>query len=295
MKRYGLLMTVRNFKIMKNVSLFCRVLLLTAALTVATHAGDYARFHFIGFSNSGRYLAFEEYGMIDEPEDGSPYAAIYIVDVDRNTLATAPVKTKHSIYPDGPLDGFEARVRLANRRRAARELRRFGIVEGNTGLQVVAHLINEYDTDYEENSEVRSDSEPVRATPVPPKDKTDPLSGYIAMLPQRVSFTKRGNALYRDGFYQIKINPVPVKQKNCDEDERDLFSFEMTLTNEEKKTRVLQPAGKIPASRGCVNGYGIQEAFIYKNRLAVFVGVFTRGWEGENMRLMAVTGFLDEQ
>ena len=86
---------------------------------------------------------------------------------------------------------------------------------------------------------------------------------------------------------------MPVTQKNCDEYERDMFSFELSLTNEIKETRILQHSGIVPKNRGCVDGYGIQEVFIYRNYVAAFLGVFTRGWEGENLRLIAVTGKLD--
>ena len=91
-----------------------------------------------------------------------------------------------------------------------------------------------------------------------------------------------------------KLNlPVSVTQKNCDEDDRDRFSIELSLTNEIKETRILQHSGIVPKNRGCVDGYGIQEVFIYRNYVAAFLGVFTRGWEGENLRLIAGTGKLD--
>ena len=306
---------------MRKLKLSVWTIVILAAFSSVAFAGDYAHFHFIGFSNGGKYLAFEEYGIKDEVEDSSPYASIYIVNVDQNNFATAAVKTILDVYPLANYDDYETKVRTINRRKAKKKLKRFGIVEGNTGLQVAAHLMNEYDTDYEETDEPTKEPEP---TPTPDEDANiyssnsnsnsssdeninsninanndslkkkinDPLSSYLELLPQRVSFTKRGNALYRDGFYQIKIKPVPVKQKNCDEYERDMFSFEMTLTNESHETKIMQKSGKVPKNRGCVDGYGIQEAFLYKNKLAVFVAIFTRGWEGENLRLMAVTGNL---
>jgi predicted secreted protein len=306
---------------MKKFRQLAFTILILAAFSSVTLAGDYAHFHFIGFSNGGKYLAFEEYGINDDVDDASPYAAIYIVNVDENIFATAPIKTNLDVYPQADWDEYETKVRDKNRRKANKQLRRFGIVDGNTGLQVAAHLMNEYDTDYEERTEPIKEVEPtpdenanisssnsnsnsssnqninanINANTYPLKqEKIDPMSSYYASLPQQVSFTKAGNALYRIGFYQIKIKPVPVTQKNCDEYERDMFSFEMTLTNEAKETKILQKSGKVPKNRGCVNGYGIQEAFVYKNKLAVFVGIFTRGWEGENLRLMAVTGDLDD-
>ena len=306
-------------------------------------AGDYAHFHFIGFSRDGKYLAFEEYGINDAVEDSSPYATLYIVDVEKNRWATNPFKTSGHQSPEvtnAPYDAgkLEDEVRAKARRRAARQLKEFGIIDGNTGLQVAAHLINEYkigeqtvllpqndaeasasNTNSNTSQNAATNSSAANANSNSPVNQNtsfnqktaanssakadsqaekeaerDPLSDYVAYLPQAVAFTKRGNTLYRDGYYELKINPVPVKQKNCDEYEREMFSFELMLKNEQNETRLLQKAGEVPKNRGCVNGYGIQEAFLYRNKLAVFVGIFTRGWEGENLRLMAVTGNLDD-
>ena len=284
---------------MKKIQQLAFSISILLAISSVTLAGDYARFHFIGFSNGGKYLAFEEYGITDTVEESSPYSVIYIINVDENNFAALPIKAKLNTDAVDNFDELEFTVRDKNRKHAAKQLKRFGIVNGNTGLQVAAHLINEYDTDYEEATEPTKEVEPTPTrnsntnTYLLKEEKVDPMSKYVAFLPQQISFTKRGNSLYRDGFYQIKIKPVPVKQKNCDEYERDMFSFEMTLTNEQKETRVLQKFGAVPPNRGCATGYGIQEAFLYHNKLAVFVAIFTPGWEGENLRLMAVTGELD--
>lgn len=324
---------------MRTIQLFVCILILSAA----AFAGDYAHFHFIGFSADGNYLAFEEYGFNDELDDDSAYSNIYIVNVRENRWAIKPFLTHGgsiSSYSNGKYnqDEVETETRDRCRRKAAKQLKRFKIVDGNPGLQTAAHLMNEYDTDYEEvaptaeelakrkaqdekdeaeimentgkwananvansnsntssnsnsntSSNSNSDSDSFQSEEV----KSDPLDVYKIFLPQQVSFTKRGNALYRDGFYQLKIKPVPVTQTNCDNYERNMFSFELSLTNESKETRILQKSGRVPSNRGCVDGYGIQEVFIYRNYVAAFLGVFTRGWEGENLRLIAVTGKLD--
>ncbi len=297
-------MPEQEIKIMRKIQLLICVLILSASAL----AGDYAHFHFIGFSRDAKYLAFEEYGFNDDVDDDSAYSKIYIVNVRENRWVIEPFISNGNFpsYDENkPTDSdkLETEVRDKNHRKAAKSLKRFKIIDGNTGLQVAAHLINEYDTDYNEATEPPKslptpDAEKVTVninpnTSLPKEIKHNPLAGYQVFLPQQVSFTKRGNALYREGFYQLKIKPVPIKQKNCDEYERDMFSFELSLTNESKETRILQHSGKVPKNRGCVDGYGIQEVFIYHNYLAVFIGVFTYGWEGENLRLIAVTGKLD--
>lgn len=251
---------------MKKIRQTAFAILISAIIASAAFAGDYAHFHFIGFSKDGRYLSFEEYGINDDVDDASAYSSIYIVDVDKNRFAVSPLKARGFSEQEA-----EDSVRRRNKRSAAKQLKRFGIVDGNTGLQVAAHLINEY----------------------PSGDQNKPALGEAKLLPQQVAFTKRGNPLYRDGYYEVKVKPVSVKQV-CGGQEGDWTSFEMTLKNEREITRILQKAGKVPPTRGCPHHYGIQEAFIYHNKLAVFVGIFTRGWEGDNLRLMAVTGALDD-
>jgi predicted secreted protein len=251
---------------MKKIRQIAFAILISAIVSSAALAGDYAHFHFIGFSKDGKYLAFEEYGIKDEVDDASAYSSIYIVNVEKNQFAVSPFKANGISEKEN-----EDSVRNRNKRRAAKQLKRFGIVDGNTGLQVAAHLINEY----------------------PNGDQNKPAPPDAQRLPQQVAFTKRGNPLYRDGYFEVKLKPVSVRQV-CDGQEDDWTSFEVTLKNERDETRILQKAGKAPKNRGCPLDYGIQEAFIYKNKLAVFVGIFTRGWEGDNLRLMAVTGDLDD-
>jgi predicted secreted protein len=251
---------------MKKIRQIAFAILISAIISSAAFAGDYAHFHFIGFSKDGKYLAFEEYGINDDIDDASAYSSIYIVNVEKNRFAVSPLKANGISEKED-----EDSVRNRNKRRAAKQLKRFGIVDGNTGLQVAAHLINEY----------------------PNGDQNKPAPGEAKLLPQQVAFTKRGNPLYRDGYFEVKLKPVSVKQV-CGGDEGDWMSFELTLKNERDETRILQKAEKVSKNRGCPNDYGIQEAFIYQNKLAVFVGIFTNGWEGDNLRLIAVTGELDD-
>jgi predicted secreted protein len=53
-------------------------------------AGDYAHFHFIGFSRDAKYLAFEEFGITDY--EGRAYSSIYVINVRRNELAVPAFK-----------------------------------------------------------------------------------------------------------------------------------------------------------------------------------------------------------
>jgi len=80
--------------------------------------------------------------------------------------------------------------------------------------------------------------------------------------------------------------------------ERDCFGFgkakifELTLTREHR-TKTLQRDRALPRSRGCALRYTIDQVYIYRNIIAVFIAVITPGFEGPNIRQLVVTGTLD--
>jgi predicted secreted protein len=227
-------------------------------------AGDYAHLHFIGFSRDARYMAFEEFGIMDY--EGHAYSSIYFIDVENNIFAAAPVKTVgKSMRWNEDDEEFMEPVRHLNRIKAATGFRKFRIVEGNTGILVAAHVVNE----------------------LPPVgDEKGSESG----IPMRVAFTKRGNTLYREGYWEIDLKETPTGEEKYGQ---KLETFQLTLKNESGEATILQKAGKLPKTRESATGYAFQQAFRYRNRLAVFVGVFSRGWEGDDMRFVAVTGRLE--
>src|SRR5688572_13468042 len=65
---------------------------LLSLLAVGVRAGDYAKLNFIGFSKTGKYLAFEEYGVQDG--SGFPYSAFYIVNVETNSYVAGPFESR---------------------------------------------------------------------------------------------------------------------------------------------------------------------------------------------------------
>ena len=66
--------------------------LLAASLTLVSPAaaGSAAAFNPLGFSEDGRYFAFEEFGVQDG--SGFPFASVYIIDVVDDRWAGAPVR-----------------------------------------------------------------------------------------------------------------------------------------------------------------------------------------------------------
>ena len=71
---------------------------LALLLAAPAVAGDRALADFIGFSEDGRYFAFEEYGVQDG--SGFPYSTIYVIDLTDDTGCPArPTATRPTTRP----------------------------------------------------------------------------------------------------------------------------------------------------------------------------------------------------
>ncbi len=74
-----------------NLRLKAAIFSLAAFLSAETlWAGDASKLKVIGFSQDGKYLAFEVYGVQDG--SGMPYCEVYLVDVEKNDFVGRPVK-----------------------------------------------------------------------------------------------------------------------------------------------------------------------------------------------------------
>ena len=236
---------------------FVFVLILAFATTAC--AGYFSKLSFIGFSNSGRYLAFEEYGTQDG--SGFPFSTIYFIDTTKNVFA-APV-TKVVVEDEM---GLESTARARSAALAAKKLKQFGIVRGNTGNIVVSHQL----TDLTFQGDVGAKAE------------------------TSVKFAEEMWSMHQEGEYELVLNPIKVTTKDCEPYGYDIFMMELKLTDKmgDGKTKFLQKDTSLPASRGCVMSYRIQDVYLYKGTIAVFMSFNTPGFEGPDMRFMAATGKL---
>lgn len=229
--------------------------LILFAMSVNTLAGDYANLNFIGFSKDGKHLAFEEYGTQDG--SGYPYSTIYFINTEKNSYAAAPVMIK--IEKETATE-TQARNRAALA--ASKKLRELKIVRGNTGTHTVSRLLT--DLTYEKKSNESSET---------------------------VRFAEIIASMYHKGDYELTLQTIETKTKDCEPYEMDVFKFELALKDRENDTRrVLQKDNELPKSRGCAIEYRIQDVYLYENKVAVFINVFTPGFEGPDMRFMVVTG-----
>lgn len=235
-------------------SLVFAVVLLLASNCVA---GDYATLNVIGFSKDGRYLAFEEYGIQDG--SGFPFSNIYFIDTAKNAYAAPSIAVR--IEKETAL---QSTARKRSALLAANKIKQFGIVKGNTGRLVVSHLMTDETFD----------------------DGSDDKKGNF------VKFAEEVQSMHREGDYELLLTTIAANNKDC-EVYGDVFMLELKLTNKaDDSSKFLQKDATLPPGRGCPLSYRIQDVYVYKGVIAVFVNVFTQGFEGPDMRYMAVTGKL---
>lgn len=255
-----------KIKICLLLVVWCALMALTPSKILA---GDYADLHFIGFSRDGKYLAFEQYGTADG--SGYPYAYLYLVDAEKNTFASKPFE----VYLENERATEEDAVKKVEAL-AARKMRQLKIERGNTGKLILAHPLTDETLDLPQVSDDEKFS--------------------------KVRFKVRPYPMEQSGFIELKLNSIPVKPANCDDDSGvyEFFKFELTLDSldgdGEKRieTEILQKDIILPPQRGCPTSYRQERVYLYKDKLAVFINMFSRGYEGDNMRYMVVTGKLPQ-
>jgi hypothetical protein len=72
--------------------------------------------------------------------------------------------------------------------------------------------------------------------------------------------------------------------------------FKLTLSYNEGQTQVLQEDKRLPPTRGCPLNYRIQDVYMYeyekKQYIAILLNVISAGFEGQDMRYLAVTALI---
>jgi predicted secreted protein len=251
---------------MRTFLYVCSTFLLLFVLSAQSFAGDYANLKFIGFSRDGKYLAFEEWG---EGDPGGWYSNTYFVDVDKNSFASAPV----SLTDEEGTKSLDA-LRTKGEALAAKTLRRLKIVPNNSGRILVSHLLTDWTTDdsfinYGEGDKVK-------------------FNGYL-----------NPNSPNQYEFYELALKTVPDEKAECDNrTDFGVNKFELLLNYTASSagnnwSQILQKDSILPKRRNCPYGYRIESVYSYKDRLAVFLNVFSHGFEGPDMRYMVVTAATD--
>jgi predicted secreted protein len=252
--------TMKNIRTLSLFFAFC----FSAFAPSFVFAGDYAQLNFIGFSADGKFLAFEEFGSHDG--SGYPYSNIYFVDVAKNSYAAAPIRQE---VDDKNIDDDaipeEKVIRAKAKKAAAPILKRLKIVAGNTGNLVVARLL----TDFGANKSSSGDEK---------KNQT-------------IEFTDEVVTNVYLNIFELSLKTSEVKIKECDYNSEPVLKFELSLSDRNlESTKILQKDLTLPRSRNCPYTYSIQNVYLYGDKIAVFINVYSVGFEGPDMRYMVVSG-----
>jgi predicted secreted protein len=135
---------------------FLYIQALVLLLSSPCFSYELAQFRFIGFSDDGRYLAWEEYGIQDGT--GYPYCTISIVDIAGDSVVAVESALFEYSEPDMTADQnirtifdkylndrendyryWEERAREISLPRIEGRIEALGIIPGNTGRIVVHH------------------------------------------------------------------------------------------------------------------------------------------------------------
>jgi predicted secreted protein len=240
---------------MKHPRVFLICLFLTAAML--GWAGRVTRLTVIGFSEDGRYIAYEILGPYDQ--SGRAFSIIQIVDVVNNDFAAEDIvtRTDDKVFPP------EEELQAANRIQAQPLLDQYGIVDGNLGL--VAYRLEQI-VPWERRMQLNKQTE-LRL--IDAEGITHP---YTIQLDQRVVETDQCDYL-KDWDLKPRI-------------------FTLTVRGHEW-SRVLQHDRVLYRSRRCPHAYAVAAVYIYGNQIAVFLNAYSLGFEGDDVNKLIVTGTLD--
>lgn len=221
----------------------------------------------VGFSASGKYFAYERFGV--EDATGSSYSTIFIMDLETNTYANTPIHGHKTGNQDQTTD--LALIRSLARKRAQRALKQRGILSTPGKLLL-----------YRPTTDIGGKGAPARFS------FFDIIGGFVSQ------------------DYQLKLTEVPVPElpSHCLWAKEWLTTgvkmLELSLfqTARPDVSQSLQADKSLPTSRGCPLGYTIESVIsaprkptqdnLADTSVVVFVRSNTDGHGGESMDYVAI-------
>jgi predicted secreted protein len=233
--------------------------ILLVLLTVPASAGDRAGISFIGYSTTGSYFAYEEFGIQDG--SGFAYANLYVLDVNTNSWVKGTPFHQAIENETGSIASALAGVRA----KARATLDKLGIGEP---VDIVAlNADGALDTDMRKLRFGR-----------PGYGMADPEQDYELVL-----------STIQDGIDPPKCAALG---------EEYVSGFSLTLTVNGKAREVYRDTA-LPESRGCPRGYRLYAVIAQFENLVhlapditpgmiAIVSVYSMGFEGPDRRFIAV-------
>jgi predicted secreted protein len=118
---------------------------------------------------------------------------------------------------------------------------------------------------------------------------------FVGIAPQAPNIQgQRSQFIYGGRTHELELLSefVDVDEKVCVDKIQARLELRLTVSNVAGKPRTLQKDGVLPASRACARSYEMKSAHILGNTLVVFVVVHLPGFEGSDLRWMAITAKL---
>jgi predicted secreted protein len=109
--------------------------LFLSFISFSLWAGDAAKLNFIGFSDAGNYLAYQQYWISDG--EGAAYVELHIINVEKNRSVVAPIKHNHQD------DRQLSVLRQQNIKAAETQLKQYNIKTNNKGDLLVSKRFND--------------------------------------------------------------------------------------------------------------------------------------------------------
>ncbi len=227
------------------------------AIEAPALAGDASTAAALGFSKDGKYFSYIEYGYQDG--SGFPYAAVKFLDVAKNSFAAPTVAVVKQNE-----SGTIREVRYQALVRARNSFRKLGISQGNIGELLASRKLTDLSND--SAAKIRFARHPV-------------IRGLIS--PE----------------FEISLEEKAARSTRCMMGESPVMMKLSIKSVSSGKTVELQNDTALPASRGCVKGYRIQDIIAREEgdrEVVVLLNIFTTGFEGDDSRTIAVSGTLPQ-
>lgn len=236
-------------------------LLVTLAflLFVAScRAGDFAEFRALGFSESGQYYAFAQMGIHDG--SGFPYAELWVIDVQKNEqVATSAIE----LTDDKDVETGSAESALKKAIEAAK-LERFSLkVNENPGSDLLVHL---------------------------PTDHSNFTNSLFSVSP-----AIEGGASGIAEKYEVRLETTDttpaIKDMPTDFGPAKMLKLSIAGIEEASGTlQILQEDKRLPKSRAYPLAYQVRRVTTCKDGIVVIVSYTSPGFEGPDVRYMAISG-----
>ncbi|MFN2305546.1 MAG: DUF2259 domain-containing protein [Paracoccaceae bacterium] len=234
-----------------------------ALLAGQSKAGQYTHDQIIGFSEDGRYFAYETFGL--QRGSGLPYASIYVVDLDRDAWVSGT--------PFEASEGEDAMAQVEAAPYAALAASRESVRQSAEPLLRDLNIRRPATVLYAAGIGQAHDASGTTQIDIPnPDDPTaDPMGSFSLVLE---SITAPGGADY---CYQPE----------------SLRGYRMTLQAPGAAAQTLHADQRIPASRGCPTAYRLDAVVSAgypqeSSTLVAMISVWRQGFEGQERHVISL-------